>query len=372
VRPLIVARAVNQLGAFSLPYLTVLLTSSMHASLAAAGAIMTAFGVATIPSRLIGGRLVGILGHRRTIIVGLLACACAQAGLASAHRLGTAAVFAVLLGGAFEIYEPASQGAIADAVDADHRVRAYGHLNAALAAAGIGAGILGAVIGRWSLRGLFVADALTCVLCAAIVALTVAGSQPVAVDEADAVPIPVRPWRDRALLLMLVLGVAFAVIYLSVAIGLPLTLSRLGHPAADAGWLFAVSGLTIVVGQPLLRRGTGHWPLPIGTLVVALGLIGYALAHSLAAFIVATVVWSLGDVLIIGHATAIVASLAPPDGRSRYLAAYGISWGIAGLLTPTAVTQVLAHAGIATLWTVLGALAALLALAQTLVIRRLT
>ncbi len=44
------ARAVNQLGAFSLAFLTVMLCRVLGASLASAGAVSALFGVATIPA----------------------------------------------------------------------------------------------------------------------------------------------------------------------------------------------------------------------------------------------------------------------------------------------------------------------------------
>src|ERR1700728_2551871 len=59
VRLLVTARAVNQLGAFSLAFLTVLMCRDFGASLAAAGAVSAAFGLATIPSRLLCGRAAG-------------------------------------------------------------------------------------------------------------------------------------------------------------------------------------------------------------------------------------------------------------------------------------------------------------------------
>src|ERR1700722_6960839 len=116
VRLLVAARAVNQLGAFSLAFLTVLLSRGFGASLAAAGAISAGFGLATIPSRLLGGRLADRLGRRRPILLGRGGGAAAQLGLAAARDLAVAAVYAVLLGLAFDLYEPPSQAMISDAV----------------------------------------------------------------------------------------------------------------------------------------------------------------------------------------------------------------------------------------------------------------
>lgn len=66
--------------------------------------------------------------------------------------------------------------------------------------------------------------------------------------------------------------------------------------------------------------------------------------------LVATVVWSAGDVLLAGRAYALVAGLAPAAGRARHLAVYGTSWGIGAIAAPPAATQLLRHAGAAGLW----------------------
>ncbi|MET7311596.1 MFS transporter [Streptomyces sp. NPDC005571] len=351
---LIAARAINRLGAFSLSFLTVLITTRFGASVATARLISAAFGLATIPSRLAGGRLSDRIGRRRTIVFGLVGCAVAQVGIAAADSLAVAAGFAVLLGLVFELYEPPSQAMIADAVGTTDRVRAYSLMNAALAAAGMGAGLLAASLGRWDLRWLFVADATTCLICALAVRVALPADLPAAhrLSEETA---EVAPWRDRALMVMLASGTLFALIYLQIMIMLPLSLGQRGLQPADAGLLLTASALTIVAGQPLLR-----WKLvsalptaagfTSGYALLTLGLAGYAVAHTLGFFLAATVVWSLGDLLLMGRAYALVAALAPPAGTGRYMAAYGTSWGIAGIAAPLAGTQLLQHAGVTTLW----------------------
>ena len=58
-RILIAARAVDRLGGFTMGFLPVLLVAAYGASLRSAGLVAAGFGLATIPSRLLGGRLCG-------------------------------------------------------------------------------------------------------------------------------------------------------------------------------------------------------------------------------------------------------------------------------------------------------------------------
>jgi MFS family permease len=377
VRLLIVARAVNRLGAFSMSFLTVLLTTTSGASTAVAGGVGAAFGLATIPSRLAGGRLADRIGRRRTIVAGLSGCAVAQLGLAAAGSLTLVICCAVLLGLAFELYEPPSQAMIADVVPPSEHVRAYGLLNAALAAAGMGAGLLAAGLGRWDLRWLFVVDALTCLLCALTVHLVLPADHRTVLP---AIPEPlatVTPWHDRALLLLLAAGTLFAVIYLQVMITLPLAMDHQGLQPADAGLLFTASAITICAGQPLMRWSPLHTltePVAFvaGYLLLALGLGGYALADGLVAYLAATVVWSTGDLLLMGRVYAVVIRLAPASAKGRYLAVYGTSWGIAGITAPLLGTQLLEQAGPAGLWSAMAVASLLLAVLQPALVRYVT
>lgn len=377
---LLAARAINRLGAFSLSFLTVLISTDFGASVATAGLVSAAFGLATIPSRLAGGRLADHLGRRRTIVLGLAGCAVAQVGIAAAGSLAEVAVFAVLLGLVFELYEPPSQAMIADSVGPVDRVRAYSLLNAALAVGGMGAGLIAAGLGRWDLRWLFVADALSCLACAVIIRFVLPADRPVrrgrtALGPASPAPAAgIKPWRDRVLLLMLASGTVYALVYLQVMMALPLSLARRGMRPADAGVLFTVSAVTIVAAQPLLRVQrlsalSAPAALALGYILLAVGLAGYAVAHTLTASLAATVVWSLGDLVILGRSYALVADLAPPGGTGRYLAVYGISWGFAGVAAPIVSTQILEHAGPAVLWSGLAAVAVALAVGQIPVAR---
>ena len=371
---LVTARAVNRIGAFTLPFLGVVLTVEFGASLSQTGLILALFGAATIPSRLLGGHLADRLGRRRTIVLGLTGCAVAQTWIALSHALWSAVLATVLLGLAFEIYEPPSQAMIADVTSPSDRPAAYGLYSAALAAAGVLAGLLAAAISHVDLRWLFVADALTCLACAVLVALALPADVRREAEEVVVRSKEVSVWRDRRLLLLLASGTVFATIYMQLVIGVPLTLLEQGLPKSGTGFILAVSAVTLIVAQRLLRlqQLDDFRAMTVGYVLLGAGLIVTAIAHSLTIFLLAAVLWSLGDLFLLTRYLTQASGLAPEHARGRYLAVFGLSWGIATTIAPLTVTQLLDAAGPKGLWLTSAAVAAALALVQPWLRKRLT
>ncbi|MEV5964089.1 MFS transporter [Kribbella sp. NPDC051952] len=360
---LVVARAVNRIGAFTLPFLGVVLTVEFGASLSQTGLILALFGAATIPSRLLGGYLADRLGRRRTIVIGLTGCAVAQSWIAASQVLWSAVLATVLLGLVFEIYEPPSQAMIADVTEPGQRPAAYGLYSAALAAAGVLAGLLAAAISHVDLRWLFVADALTCLACAVLVAIALPSNE----REVPAkVVTTVAVWRDRRLLLLLVGGTVFATLYMQLVIGIPLTLLAQDLPESGTGYILAVSAVTLIVAQRVIRgQGLDDFrSISVGYLLLAIGLVVAAFAHTLTIFLLATILWSLGELFLLTRYLTQASDLAPDHARGRYLAVFGLSWGIATTIAPMTVTQLLESAGPKGLWLTSAAAAVVLALLQ--------
>jgi len=367
VRILVGARVVDRLGGFTLTFLPLLLVTAYGASLRTAGLVGAVFGLATIPSRLLGGRLSDRWGRRATIVLGLAGCAVAQLALASAPGLAVAFAAAVALGLCFEIYEPPSQALLADLTPPPQRVAAYSALGAAIAAAGVVAGLLAAVLAGVGMRWLFVADAVTCLACATMVRLLLPAGRETRERERP----HASPWRDRRLRLMFGTGTGFATTYMTIMCGLPLALHHDGLAPGWAGGLVAVSATTVIVGRrlplsrhvdPFLRMRSGFTWLAGGLALAGAAALSGAGAWS---YVAPVVVWSLGDAVLLGEPLAVVAGLAHGGDRGRYLAAYGVSWGLATTAAPALATGLLVLGGTPVLWGSCAAGALLLAGVQS-------
>jgi hypothetical protein len=128
----------------------------------------------------------------------------------------------------------------------------------------------------------------------------------------------------------------------------------------------------VIAGQRLRRLVPDAWsPFARMALAHLLLAVGLALAvpavttRTGLAYAVPAVVWSLSEVILLGEPFAVVAGLAPQRDRGRYLAAYGVSWGVATTVGPLLTTGLVAAGGPTLLWLSCAALCVLLAAGQS-------
>ena len=348
LRVLILARCVNRLGGFSMAFLGVLLVRDLDVGPAGTALVLTCFGLATIPSRLLGGHLADAWGRRPTMLLGLSGCAVAQLVIAAAPTYAWALAGAVLLGLAYEIVEPPTQALVSDLVRADVRSFAYSALNASLAVAGILAGLVAAAVSGFGLRWLFVVDAVTCLACAVLVARAVREPVPVETCALDEVAVPSARHRwvgaltDRRLLRVVALGTVAATVTMVVVFGVPLLVEQRGMAPSVTGWVLAAGAAASVPGARLvvvLRRRVGdRGVLLTGEATAALGLTALALAGEPLALAAGLVVFDVGGLLVLSTMMAGAGTLAPEGCRGTYLAVLGLTWGLATTAAPGILT----------------------------------
>jgi MFS family permease len=334
-----VGTLVNRAGTFIEPFAILYLTGPRHLNIATAGTVVTVWGVGSIVSQPIGGYLTDRVGRRATLSLGMFAVALAIGVLAAARGVPAIVLAAFFVGVVGDIYRPAASATVADLLEGEQRTRAFAlqfwAINLGFSVAAVSAGLLV----RLGFTTLFVLDALTSLAYGLVVLRKVPETRPPsAAHRHHDEPAWRLMLRDRLLLALVALFLCYATLYGQVYVTLPLAVKDAGLGTAAYGLIMAVNGIVIVIVQPLVLTLLARAPrtvlLPSTMLLVGGGIALSALCHSVWAFALTVVVWTLGE---IGQSTALftlVASIAPQTMRGRYLGATGLAWGASGVLAP--------------------------------------
>ncbi len=345
---------VNALATFIFPFLAVFLTARGF-SPSAAGLAAAGFGAGGVLASALGGALADRVGRRSTLLLSLGSAALAASvlGLLRSPALIVAIVFAFGLGA--NMARPAISATVADVVPAPDRARAFGLL---YWATNLGMGFsmaVGGFVASRSWLALFLADAGTMLVFAALVWRRIPETRPrEAGGRAAALPGYGAVVADRRFVPWLALHVAFALVFLQFVVAGAIDMTRHGLSPAAIGLVLSVNGALIVVLQPWTTAHLSRRPpdrvLAAATLLVGAGYGGYALCSAPWHYALATVVWTLGEVAYLPIASTLVAELSPAHLRGRYQGAYSLAWGVASCLAPVLGPAVLQALGARALW----------------------
>ena len=127
-----------------------------------------------------------------------------------------------------------------------------------------------------------------------------------------------------------------------------------GVPPQGFGYILSLNAAMVVLFQfYVTRRMQGQPPLrmmTVGTLLYALGFGLYGVVADFTSFLFAMVIITIGEMIVVPVSQAFVAQLAPEDMRGRYMAFFGFSWIIPGMVGPLLAGLVMDNADPRWLW----------------------
>ncbi len=365
---------INRSGTMVLPFLTIYLTAQLGLSVAAAGGLVSVYGIGSVVGNAIGGRLTDRFGAVRVQVWSLLATGALFPTLFLAKTEVGIGVGLLALGIIGDAFRPANFACMAAICTPEIRTRGLAlnrlAINAGCAIGPVAAGVL-AHAGGWA--WLFVLDGMTCALAALpLAALRGRGvGVGVGVGVAPAVPgEPPRtsgsPLRDRVFLACIALVAATAILFLQAFSILPLFLEReRGLDEATIGVLLAVNpALILVLEMLLVHRVQSYSPLRVvalGAFLCGFGLALLPLHDSTAWTLLGFIVFTFGEMLDAPIMAGFVASRAGEANRGRYLGMYGTAWATAHVAAPFVGSQVYARLGPDALWFGCGAIGTVIA-----------
>jgi predicted MFS family arabinose efflux permease len=366
------AAVASAFGSFVFLFLAVYLTSRGFDA-REVGLVVAADGLGSVAAAPVGGWLADRFGRRPALLGPLLGSAAAAAFLAFVSSPVLVILGVLAFGFASAMVFPALAALVSDVVPEGDFERAFGVLywanNLGVA---FSAGV-GGTVGARSWVALFLADAATTLVYAAVVWWRVPESRPAPAAERPAAgarpDVAARGYgdvlRDRDLVGFWLVFVLFLTVFWQFQVAGPIAMTRDGLGPAEIGRVLMVNGLVIGALQPFAGRLVARLDparvLAAAAVVVGLGYGAYALCHGALAYAAATAVWSVGEVLTTPVASALVARLAPPDLRGRYQGAFALAWSVGRTVAPIAGGAALDRFGATALW--VGCLVAALAAA---------
>ncbi|MEW5740514.1 MAG: MFS transporter [Myxococcota bacterium] len=362
---LFVGTLITKAGAFVVPMLFVYLTQARGLSLTVAGSVAALYGLGSLLGTVVGGVLADHLGRRVTMLLSLIIGAAFMVALGFASELWQLAPCTFLLGLTADAYRPASQALVADIVPPEHRLKAftlqYWAINLGFSFAALVAGYMA----RRNFTLLFLGDAATTLILAAIIFARVPESRP-ARDPQVKVPGSVfTPFADRVFLPFLLLNFGVVLIFFQHLTALPEDMRTKGLTTQDFGVTIATNGVLIVLLQPLLTKWAARVRrstlLALAAALTGLGFGLTGLATSVPLFMLTVAIWTLGEIIFAPVNASLVADLSPKELRGRYQGAFGMTWSLGAMLSPVLGPALIEATSLSTLW--LGCLGAGLATA---------
>lgn len=348
---------VNRLASFVVTFLALYLVRERGFTPSEAGRVVALFGVGMLVAGPLGGTLADAVGRRPTMLASfaLGALSVGAIGFVRHPVLLAALTFACAV--TSEMYRPAMQAVVADVVPPQDRARAWGLIYWAVNLGWAFGLALGGVLAARSFTLLFLADAGTTLVFAAIVARGVPETRPPGTHAHSPLAGLARVFGDGPFVGFLLLNLTALTVFVQFQLAAPIDMNAHGVGPGTFAALLSVNGLGVVVLQPIvgpaLARRDGASLLAASALLIGTGFGVNALAGWLPALpVYATGVafWTVGEVVGFPAAAAIVADLAPVELRGRYQGAFHMSWGIAFTIAPVLGGEMLTHLGARALW----------------------
>ncbi|WLQ38606.1 MFS transporter [Streptomyces laculatispora] len=323
----LVGMLINRLGNFLQIYLVLYLTDKGFSTSAAAFAL-GAYGVGSVIGVLVGGSISDRIGYAWTIVGSMALAGLFTLSLVHIESLPVVIAVAALIGVLAQAYRPASSALLVEATPEEHHVMVFAVYRMAFNLGTTAGPLLGALLISISYDLMFYVDAVTSVGFALFALILVRA-------DAAAKSGPREPetdgrsylavLRDRRYLLFLVALFLNAVVYIQHTSALPLQLRADGHGATFYSALLSLNAVMVICLELLFTKYVQHLParfaVALGVGLVGVGMNLYVAGPGMAMFVVATVVWTVGEMIGTPTASAWPGRVAPAHLRGRYIAA---------------------------------------------------
>lgn len=176
---LVIATFIDRIGGTMIfPFFALYITKTFNVGMTQAGLLFAIFSISGFFGSMMGGALTDKFGRRGMVIFGLVFSALSSVSMGLVDQLSVFYLLAVFVGLLSDIAGPARQAMVADILPEEKRAEGYGVLRVARNLAWIMGPMIGGFLAAKSYLLLFILDAITSLITAAIVYRLVPETKP--------------------------------------------------------------------------------------------------------------------------------------------------------------------------------------------------
>ncbi|MEW4369446.1 MDR family MFS transporter [Paenibacillus kandeliae] len=358
----------------SLPFLAIYLTTTLGATPTATGVTVAVSSLVGVFASFYGGYVSDKIGRQRVMLIAIGCWTLVFIAFAGATAVWMFFVLNMLNGICRSLFEPASRALLSEVTPPDQKVLVF---NLRYTAVNLGI-VVGPLIGVWmgsSSSGLaFLVAGGVYLVYSLILMLQFRRYRHLAIHSSSqtAATMTMRKavqavYQDSVFRYVL-LGMIFAVLgYGHLNSTLPQYMALLPNLSTGEGsrwfaYMLTLNAITVLVIQyPLIGYVSRFSPavsLITGNVLVCMGLVLYGMCESLVAFLVVTVLFTIGEVLLFTMIDVFIDAIARPEWKGTYFGTMGFN-NLGNVLAPIMGGMLLDHWGAAQgmsifLWLALG------------------
>jgi MFS family permease len=343
---MIVVNFVDRLGGSLLfPFFALYITKRFNVGMTEVGGLFAVFFISSFLGAFPGGALTDRFGRKGIIIFSLIATAFSTLLMGFVNEFQFFLLVAFVSGIFTDVGGPAYEAVFMDVLPEEKRASGFGIRRVAFNLAIVIGPVIGGFVAARSYLALFIIDAIVSAIVALLVFLLIPETKPTApegkVQESTSETFAgyLRVLRDRRFIAFTLVCLLTWLVYMNMNTTLGVYLrDQHGIPESGYGWLISINAAMVVLLQfPITRRIEKNPPMlmmALGTFFIATGLLLYGFVGTFALFAVAMAILTVGEMVTIPIANAVVAKFAPEEMRGRYNFVYGNSWGISFAVGP--------------------------------------
>ena len=343
---MILVNFVDRLGGSLLfPFFALYITKKFNVGMTEVGGLFAIFFISSFIGAFPGGALTDRFGRKGIIIFSLIATSFSTLLMGFVNEFQFFLTVAFISGMFTDVGGPAYEAVFMDMLPQEKRASGFGIRRVAFNLAIVLGPVIGGFIAARSYLALFILDAVVSAIVAFMVFMLIPETKPATPEgkEGESTLQTFKGYlqvlRDGKFMAFTFVSFLTWLVYMNMNTTLGVFLrDQHGLPESGYGWIISINAAMVVLFQlPITRQIEKKPPMlmmALGASFIASGLLLYGFVGTFSLFALAMAILTIGEMITVPIANAIVASFSPEDMRGRYNFIYGNSWGISFAVGP--------------------------------------